>query len=73
MNDAAAIGLAGAAAGLEQLFVGTSVTLLLGLLLLASTSVTLLLGLLLASTSVTLPVLLLLVDPLLLLGSASCF
>ena len=59
MNDAAAIGLAGAAAGLEQLFVGTSVTLLLGLLL--------------ASTSVTLPVLLLLVDPLLLLGSASCF
>ena len=60
MNDAAAIGLAGAAAGLEQLFVGTSVTLLLGLLLLAS-------------TSVTLPVLLLLVDPLLLLGSASCF
>ena len=60
MNDAAVIGLAGAAAGLEQLFVGTSVTLLL-------------LGLLLASTSVTLPVLLLLVDPLLLLGSASCF
>ena len=60
MNDAATIGLAGAAAGLEQLFVGTSVTLLLGLLLLAS-------------TSVTLPVLLLLVDPLLLLGSASCF
>ena len=59
MNDAAVIGLAGAAAGLEQLFVGTSVTLLLGLLL--------------ASTSVTLPVLLLLVDPLLLLGSASCF